>query len=117
MSSVPSDRHRKAEEDSFEKNRAAPEEVRATLTVWCGPGSAGAQSTRRNAIIVSDGLRGRPLAEGLAGQPDIPRASFRSGTLRSAPAASGLRTLLRFQQVGPFRYLDAAGFPGRTNGL
>lgn len=68
--------------------------------------------------ITSHGsLRGRSLAESLAGRPDTPRASFKSGLVRSAPAANGLRTLLRFQQFGPHRYFDVAGFPGRTNGL
>jgi hypothetical protein len=38
-------------------------------------------------------------------------------TLRSEPAKNGLRTVLRYQLVGTTRYLDAAGFPGRTVGL
>ncbi|MBR1125098.1 alkaline phosphatase family protein [Bradyrhizobium lablabi] len=40
-----------------------------------------------------------------------------TGTASSRPAANGLRTVLLFQRVGPQRYFDAAGFPGRTLGL
>lgn len=36
---------------------------------------------------------------------------------RSAPGASGLRTVLAYQRVGKTMYFDAAGFPGRTLGL
>ncbi len=39
------------------------------------------------------------------------------GTVKSQPAANGLRTVLMFQRVGSQRYFDAAGFPGRTLGL
>jgi hypothetical protein len=37
--------------------------------------------------------------------------------MRSEPAKNGLRTVLEYQLVGTTRYLDAAGFPGRTVGL
>jgi hypothetical protein len=40
-----------------------------------------------------------------------------SGTVKSQPSATGLRTVLMFQRVGAQRYFDAAGFPGRTLGL
>ena len=40
-----------------------------------------------------------------------------SGTVKSQPSASGLRTVLKFQRVLAQRYFDAAGFPGRTVGL
>jgi len=40
-----------------------------------------------------------------------------SGTVKSQPSASGLRTVLNFQRVLTQRYFDAAGFPGRTVGL
>jgi predicted AlkP superfamily pyrophosphatase or phosphodiesterase len=40
-----------------------------------------------------------------------------SGTVKSQPSATGLRTVLMFQRVGSQRYFDAAGFPGRTLGL
>ena len=40
-----------------------------------------------------------------------------AATLRSPPAANGVRTVLAFQRVGSQRYFDAAGFPGRTLGL
>ena len=38
-------------------------------------------------------------------------------TVRSQPAANGLRTVLHYQTVRETRYFDAAGFPGRTVGL
>src|SRR5215470_8567429 len=40
-----------------------------------------------------------------------------AATLKSQPAANGLRTVLMFQRVGTQRYFDVAGFPGRTLGL
>ena len=40
-----------------------------------------------------------------------------SGSIKSEPAAGGLRTVLNFQRVGSQRYFDAAGFAGRTVGL
>jgi hypothetical protein len=39
------------------------------------------------------------------------------GIQRSELSANGLRTILVYQQVGSVRYLDAAGFAGRTVGL
>jgi len=42
---------------------------------------------------------------------------FTGNMLRSPPDKQGLRTVLRFQQVGAIRYYDAAGIPGRTVGL
>jgi arylsulfatase A-like enzyme len=59
-------------------------------------------------------LVGRVIAEALPNGP-IPRAVKKS--IRSLPAANGLVTELRYQQVGETRYFDAAGFPGRTLGL
>jgi hypothetical protein len=39
-------------------------------------------------------------------------------TLRRSPAeTNGPQTVLIYQQVGSIRYLDAAGFPGRTVGV
>src|SRR5262245_46792056 len=40
-----------------------------------------------------------------------------AATLKSQPAASGLRTVLVFQRVGTQRYFDVAGFPGRGLGV
>src|SRR2546421_7567421 len=37
-----------------------------------------------------------------------------TGTVKSKPAANGLRTVLNFQRVGSQRYFDTAGFPRRT---
>jgi len=60
-------------------------------------------------------LVGRAIAEALAGEPD--NISFSSNTLTSLPAANGLRTILKYQEVGQTRYFDVAGFPGRSTGL
>ncbi len=59
-------------------------------------------------------LIGRVIGEALPNGP-VPHAVQK--TLRSLPAANGLVTELRYQQVGSTRYFDAAGFPGRTLGL
>jgi hypothetical protein len=40
-----------------------------------------------------------------------------AGVRRSRPDANGLVTVLAMQQVGETKYLDAAGYPGRTVGL
>ena len=59
-------------------------------------------------------LVGRVLLEAFPGgeTPD-----FESRTMRSEPAANGLRTILRYQTVGDTKYFTAGGFPGRTVGL
>ena len=59
-------------------------------------------------------LVGRVITEAMP-HGAIPRAF--SGTVKSKPAANGLRTVLHFQRVQSQRYFDAAGFPGRTLGL
>jgi len=59
-------------------------------------------------------LVGRVMREAMP-NGRIPRFSAR--TLRSPPDKNGLQTVLNYQQVGSTRYLDAAGFPGRTVGL
>ena len=59
-------------------------------------------------------LIGRVITEAMP-NGFAPRAS--SGTMKSQPAANGLRTVLNFQRVAGQRYFDAAGFPGRTVGL
>jgi hypothetical protein len=59
-------------------------------------------------------LVGRVMTEAMP-HGTIPRAF--SGTVKSKPAANGLRTVLNFQRVQSQRYFDAAGFPGRTLGL
>jgi len=53
-------------------------------------------------------LRGRVLAEALAGGP--PRVSSRARVVRSGLAGSGKATVLSYQQVGSQRYVDAACF-------
>jgi hypothetical protein len=64
-------------------------------------------------------LRGRVIAEALAGGPDAPAAA--PLLLQSDVAPDGIRTVVHaqvLQQGGAtFRYLDAGGFPGRTVGL
>ncbi len=59
-------------------------------------------------------LTGRVLTEALNGgaMPMVKRQ-----TLKSAPAANGLVTVLDLQSVGDTHYFAAAGFPGRTVGL
>jgi hypothetical protein len=37
--------------------------------------------------------------------------------MRSKTGPGGLRTVLNFQTVGATKYIDAAGFAGRTVGL
>lgn len=59
-------------------------------------------------------LQGRVLREAFPGGL---RPRWSNSTLASLPDASGLRTILHYQSVGPTRYFDAAGFPGRTLGL
>lgn len=59
-------------------------------------------------------LTGRVVAEALPGGA-MPAVA--ATTLRSAPGAGGLQTVLTFQSVGTTRYFDAGGFPGRTVGL
>ena len=65
-------------------------------------------------IAPKGNLIGRVMTEALPGGVVPPSTS---GTLVSAPAANGLTTTLAYQRVGATRYLDAAGFPGRTVGL
>jgi hypothetical protein len=59
-------------------------------------------------------LLGRPMREIMVGG-EVP--AHYAGSLASPPSPAGLRTVLRFQQVGEQRYFDAAGYPGRTFGL
>jgi type I phosphodiesterase/nucleotide pyrophosphatase len=60
------------------------------------------------------GLTGRVISEALP-NGTVPR-SFEA-TIASKPAANGLKTVLKFQQVSSQRYFDVAGFPGRSVGL
>jgi hypothetical protein len=62
-------------------------------------------------------LNGRVMLESLAGHPDFNARSTRTRLIESKPADNGLRTVVRFSEIGTERYFDAAGFPGRTNGL
>ena len=59
-------------------------------------------------------LVGRAMTEAMPNGA-TPKAS--SDTIKSEPAANGLRTVLNLQRVGAQRYFDAAGFPGRTVGI
>ena len=59
-------------------------------------------------------LIGRVMTEAM---PNGATPKAFTGTVRSQPSASGLRTVLNFQRVLTQRYFDAAGFPGRTLGL
>jgi hypothetical protein len=65
-------------------------------------------------IVPKGRLTGRVLTEAfLRGR----RVSVSHGWLASRPGATGLKTVLDYQQVGGTRYFDAAGFPGSTVGL
>ena len=59
-------------------------------------------------------LVGRVLEEALTQGADV---AAKAEQLESAPAANGLKTVLKYQTVGKTRYFDVAGFPGRTLGL
>ena len=59
-------------------------------------------------------LVGRVMTEAM---PNGATPKAAAATVRSQPAANGLRTVLNFQRVGGQRYFDGAGFPGRTVGL
>jgi arylsulfatase A-like enzyme len=65
-------------------------------------------------VVDTGSLHGRVLTETFPGGA-MPRVQKK--TVHSQPAANGLRTVLRYQQVGPTWYFDSAGFPGRTLGL
>jgi hypothetical protein len=65
-------------------------------------------------IPFKGGLRGRVVEEALPGGT-MPAVT--ADALRSSPSATGLRTVVEYQQVGTTRYFDAAGFPGRTVGM
>jgi type I phosphodiesterase/nucleotide pyrophosphatase len=59
-------------------------------------------------------LVGRVIREAMPGGR-MPRIS--AHTRRSPAETNGPQTVLIYQQVGSIRYLDAAGFPGRTVGV
>jgi len=59
-------------------------------------------------------LMGRVAEEALPGGASPTVENFIE---HSHPAADGLATILVGQRVGPNRYFDAAGFPGRTVGM
>ncbi len=62
-------------------------------------------------------LTGRVLAESLRGHEGDPLPKVEHATLASEPSTNGWKTILRTQILGPYRYYDTAGFPGRTAGL
>ena len=59
-------------------------------------------------------LIGRVMTEAM---PNGATPKATTDSVKSAPSADGLRTVLNFQRVGSQRYFDVAGFPGRTVGL
>jgi hypothetical protein len=59
-------------------------------------------------------LIGRVLDEALI---DGPMPEVQSFVLMSEPSDNGRQTVVDMQKVGDARYIDAAGFPGRTVGL
>ena len=60
-------------------------------------------------------LTGRVIDEALVGGPE--NTPFESGIKDSEVNTAGMKTRLRYQQVGKTFYFDAAGFEGRTVGL
>ena len=66
-------------------------------------------------IPFKGGLMGRVVEEALPNGAMPPAVA--AASLWSSASATGLRTVLEYQQVGSARYFDAAGFPGRTVGL
>ncbi len=66
-------------------------------------------------IPFKGGLMGRVVEEALPNGAMPPAVA--AASLWSNASATGLRTVLEYQQVGSARYFDAAGFPGRTVGL
>ena len=60
-------------------------------------------------------LVGRVLTEALVGGTDS--VKFQSQVLESPVAKNGLKTILKYQILEGWRYLDTAGFPGRTLGM
>jgi len=59
-------------------------------------------------------LMGRVISEAM---PNGTEAKSTEEKLSSEPAANGLKTVVKFQQVLTQRYFDIGGFPGRTVGL
>jgi hypothetical protein len=59
-------------------------------------------------------LVGRVIREAMPGGR-MPRVS--AHTRRSPVGTNGAQTVLIYQQIGSTRYVDAAGFPGRTVGV
>jgi arylsulfatase A-like enzyme len=59
-------------------------------------------------------LNGRVLEEALVNGRE---KGFKAKVVRSKPGPAGLRTVLKYQQVGSIRYFDVAGYAGRTVGL
>ena len=65
-------------------------------------------------IPASGKLVGRVLSEAMPGGKAMKHAEK---TKKSAPGQQGLRTILKYQQLGQTMYFDAAGFSSRTVGL
>lgn len=59
-------------------------------------------------------LTGRVLEEALVNGRE---RGFKAKVVRSKRGPGGLRTVLKYQQVGNIRYFDVAGYAGRTVGL
>jgi hypothetical protein len=59
-------------------------------------------------------LIGRVMTEAM---PNGATPEAKTDSIKSAPSANGLSSVLIYQSVGTQRYFDAAGFPGRTVGL
>jgi len=62
-------------------------------------------------------LVGRVLTESLRGHENDIMPPVQPLNLESRPSAKGLKTLVKGQALGAYRYYDAGGFAGRTVGL
>jgi hypothetical protein len=65
----------------------------------------------------SSKITGRVIGEALLGHDDANALAIRLKEIKSKPASNGLRTVLDSVEYNGSIYFDAAGFPGRTNGL
>jgi hypothetical protein len=62
-------------------------------------------------------LAGRVLSESLRGHENDIMPPVQALHLESRPSAKGLKTVVKGQTLGIYRYFDSAGFAGRTVGL